>query len=512
MNGAARGFRRGSAGFASQLDAFLHRRLRLCALVLAIATFGVFTNSMLTHYLSGRYRDVGLFDSSRLTLLVCVVVAAGFVIVLSRRTISRGWLLIIDASLVWSAILGCLMYYQVGWKNGPIFVVPILGLFLLARAIFVPCRAVRTFWLSVPAIPAIIGIQLLHGDLYADVNLRYPDSSFGTLVAWNQLVLVLSVGLATVTSRVSFHLRRQVYQATEMGQYHLETKLGEGAMGEVYRARHALMRRPTAVKVIRATLVDDRTITRFEQEVRQTARLTHPNTIAIYDYGRTAEGTFYYAMELLEGEDLKEILLETGPMPPARVVHVLTQACAALTEAHARGLVHRDIKPANLILCERGLEFDVLKVMDFGLVKDTSEHDSGLTAVGEICGSPETMAPEMIRGDAVGPAADIYALGAVGCALLTAKPIFDAKTALAFVNLHLNEAPIAPSARGVEIPEDLERVLLSCLAKDPADRPASADVLRRALLACERMGEWTEDDARAWWQARKQSAAAAQTA
>lgn len=500
-DGAARGFRRGSSGFASQLNGFLHRRLRLCAGVLGAATLLVFANAMITHVASGRSREVGLFDASRLTLLGCVLVAALFVVVLSRKELSTGALLAVDAGLAWGTILGCVMYYQVGWTNGPLFVVPILGLFLLARAIFVPCRARRTFWLSFPAIPAILTVQLMHGDFYSDIDLRNPDSSFGPLLAWNQVVLILSVGLATVTSRVSFQLRRRVYEATQLGQYQLEERIGEGAMGEVYRARHAMMRRPTAVKVMRAGLVDDQTISRFEQEVRQTARLTHPNTIAIYDYGRTPEGTFYYAMELLPGEDLKEIVLKAGPMPPARVIHIMAQACAALTEAHARGLVHRDIKPGNIILCERGLRQDVVKVMDFGLVKDTWASETALPDAGDLCGTPETMAPETIRGREIRPAADIYALGAVGCFLLTGKPIFDAESVPAFVNMHLNEAPIAPSARGVDVPESLERILLSCLAKEPQERPASTAALRAALLTCEGVGTWTEDDATACWRA-----------
>ena len=503
-NGAARGFRRGSSGFASQLNRFLHRRLRLCAGVLGAATLLVFANAMITHVASGRYRAVGLFDASRLTLLGCVLVAALFVAVLSRKQLSMGALLAVDAGLAWGAILGCVMYYQVGWTNGPLFVVPILGLFLLARAIFVPCRARRTLWLSFPAIPAILTVQLMHGDFYADVGLRHPDASFGSLLAWNQVILVLSVGLATVTSKVSFQLRRRVYEATQLGQYQLEDLIGEGSMGEVYRARHAMMRRPTAVKVIRAGMVDEPTIARFEQEVRQTARLTHPNTIAIYDYGRTPEGTFYYAMELLPGEDLKEIVLRSGPMPPARVIHILAQACAALTEAHARGLVHRDIKPGNLILCERGLQHDIIKVMDFGLVKDTREKEPALSDGDGICGTPETLAPETIRGQEVRAAADIYALGVVGCFLLTGKPIFDAESALAFVGLHLNAAPIAPSARGVDVPEGLERLLLDCLAKEPAERPESAAVLRAALLACEVGDAWSEEDASQWWRAWEQ--------
>jgi serine/threonine protein kinase len=274
-------------------------------------------------------------------------------------------------------------------------------------------------------------------------------------------------------------------------------------LGAEGRPRHGLLRRPTAVKLIRAEIVTDKTRKRFEHEVRQTCRISHPNVIAVYDYGHTEDGVFFYAMELLDGEDLGRIVRDTGPMPVARVLHVLVQACDALAEAHAAGLVHRDVKPANIMVTKRGLTFDVVKVMDFGLVKDTATGDVAMTGVGEICGTPETIAPESIRGRAVGPAADIYALGAVGCWLLTGKHVFDAATGLEFVAAHLHKEPIPPSARGVAVPAGLEAALMRCLAKDAADRPASAIELRDALLACGDAGRWTQRDAAAWWASRR---------
>jgi serine/threonine-protein kinase len=190
-------------------------------------------------------------------------------------------------------------------------------------------------------------------------------------------------------------------------------------------------------------------------------------------------------------------------MPAARAIHVLVAACDALAEAHAAGLVHRDVKPGNIMVTQRGLTFDVVKVMDFGLVKDTGGQDVALTGVGEICGTPETIAPESIRGKAVGPAADLYALGAVGCWLLTGKHVFDATTALEYVAAHLHTEPIRPSGRGVAVPADLEDALMRCLAKDPAERPASAVELRDTLLACADAGRWSQADAKAWWAARR---------
>ncbi len=319
------------------------------------------------------------------------------------------------------------------------------------------------------------------------------------MVGWSQVFLVLTVGLATLTSRVNFSLRLKAYEATQLGQYVLEEKLGGGGMGEVYRARHALLRRPTAVKIIRPDLADQNMMLRFEQEVRQTARLTHPNTISVYDFGRTEDGVFYYAMELLDGADLGVILEKTGPMPPSRVIHILVQICGALEEAHEIGLVHRDIKPGNIILCRRGLIPDVAKIMDFGLVKDTRSPDPAVTAAGGVCGSPQTISPEALRGEPVGPPADLYALSAVGCFLLAGRPIFDADTPIEFMMMHLTEEPIMPSTHGVDVSEDLEGLLHQCLEKQPAERPASASALRDALLDCKDSNGWTRQDAEHWW-------------
>jgi len=497
--GTCGSLRRGTTDFESRFNEYLHRRLRLSAWVLGSATLVFCLNSWLTHILTGAYREAGYFDGSRVTLLAAVVVAAVFPLILHRRALSTRVLVSLDAALVWSATLVCLAYYEIGYERAPIFLVPILGLLILGRAVFVPSTATRTLLLSLPAAPALLAIQLFHGEIYTEVGVTGDPRWFVTLVTWNQVVIGLSILLATFASLVNFRLRREAFEATQIGPYVVGKKIGEGAMGEVYRAQHALLRRPTAVKVIRGGMIDDRMLARFEQEVRQTARLTHPNTIQIFDYGRTPEGTFYYAMELLDGEDLREIIERTGPMSSGRVVHVLAQACAALEEAHAIGLVHRDVKASNLILCQRGLEPDVVKVMDFGLVKDTRGDGSSKTGIGETCGTPETMAPETICGREVGPAVDLYALGAVGCYLLTARQVFDAETAIAYIGQHLRARPIPPSARGVDVPADLETLLLRCLAKEPGERPVSAAAMQEDLLACGIAGDWTVADAREWW-------------
>jgi serine/threonine-protein kinase len=281
--------------------------------------------------------------------------------------------------------------------------------------------------------------------------------------------------------------------AQQLGQYVIERKLGQGGMGEVYLARHTLLRRHTALKLLPPERAGSTTVARFEREVRATSRLSHPNTVSIYDYGRTREGIFYYAMEYLEGTDLQRLVREHGALEPARVIHILAQIAGALSEAHQAGLVHRDLKPANVFLCERGGLHDTVKVLDFGLVKETRAAGGlggpviGQTDVNALIGTPAYLAPESIHSPAaVDARSDLYAVGAIGYFLLTGSEVFDGSSVVALCIAHLHEKPQSPSERaGRALPADLERLLLSCLEKDPAQRPASAAELRQALLACD---------------------------
>jgi serine/threonine-protein kinase len=286
-----------------------------------------------------------------------------------------------------------------------------------------------------------------------------------------------------------------VKKAMQLGQYHLESKIGEGGMGAVYRASHTLLRRPTAIKLMRAQTGP--AAARFEREVQLTAGLTHPNTIAVYDYGRTPDGVFYYAMEFLEGISLEDLVREFGPQRPSRVVHVLLQMCGALEEAHNAGLVHRDIKPANVMLTRRGGVHDVVKVLDFGLVKEVEgAGGAGSTSnVGAVLGTPHYMAPEaIVAPSTVDRRADIYAMGATAYALLTGGHVFDGANVLALCSQHLYDAPPKPRAKHPDIPEALETVVLECLEKKPEDRPSSAAALATKLRACG-VTEWTSEDA-----------------
>jgi serine/threonine-protein kinase len=292
-------------------------------------------------------------------------------------------------------------------------------------------------------------------------------------------------------------------QLRELGRYRLTRRLGAGAMGEVYLAEHTLLRRPCAVKLIRPTGVGgEKQVARFEREVQATAALTHPNTVEIYDYGRAEDGTFYYAMEYLPGLNLEQLGEQHGPLPPARVIHLLRQVCGALREAHEVGLIHRDIKPANIIVCSRGGVYDTVKLLDFGLVRaiEPSAEDGKLTQEGAIAGTPEYMSPEQAEGlGGLDGRSDIYSLGAVAYFLLTGRPPFQKATTLQLLFAHVRE-PVKPLTEiRPEVPTDVQAIVLKCLEKDRERRFQDVTALDHALADCQRGESWTDAQAAEWW-------------
>lgn len=331
-----------------------------------------------------------------------------------------------------------------------------------------------------------------------------------TILQWTFWALYCLLGVSAVAififTIVVARLRREAQKASiearQLGQYKLERKLGAGAMGVVYLGHHAMLRRPTAIKLLDVDKVNDSSIQRFEREVQITCQLNHPNTVAIFDYGRTPEGVFYYAMEYLDGINLQSMVEQYGPQSEGRVIRILLQLCGSLFEAHSLGLVHRDIKPANLMLNRRGCESDVLKVLDFGLVKAVDEaKQANMTSSNSLTGTPLYMAPEAIQSpNSVDSRSDLYAVGAVGYFLLTGQPVFAATGLMELCQQHIDAIPVPPSTRlGKIVSPELETALLSCLEKSRSKRPATARDLAHLLLRCPTANDWSLDDADAWW-------------
>jgi serine/threonine protein kinase len=338
-------------------------------------------------------------------------------------------------------------------------------------------------------------------------SLRFEPAQFFFGLVFPYLLVV---GMAYVGARVVYQLGTEVQRARELGSYRLEEKLGEGGMGEVWRARHRLLARPAAIKLIRRSAGGNgqgagsqEAFRRFEREAQVIARLRSPHTVELFDFGIATDGGFYYVMELLDGLDADSLVRRFGSVPPERAIFLLRQICHSLSEAQSCGLVHRDIKPANVFVCRYGEEYDFVKVLDFGIVRavqDSGEVNPLHTRENAVHGTPAFMAPEQAMGKAVDGRADIYATGCVAYWLLTGQCVFTADTVMGVLLQHAQAQPIAPSARTDHpIPSGLEELVLACLAKDPGQRPQSARELSRRLGELEGADAWSHDRAREWW-------------
>src|ERR1017187_6281359 len=298
----------------------------------------------------------------------------------------------------------------------------------------------------------------------------------------------ISSAMAIFGSYRISELHQQAHHARKLGQYQLHRRLGAGGMGEVFLGEHLLLKRTCAIKLIRPEQAGDpKTLARFEREVQSMANLTHWNTVEVYDYGRTADGTFYYVMEYLPGLSLQELVEQQGPLPAGRAIHFLRQICGALREAHSVGLIHRDIKPSNVIVCTRGGVPDVAKLLDFGLVQDISAFTNGddkLTMVGAILGSTNYLSPEQATGKGpIDGRTDIYSVGALAYFLVTGQTPFVRDTAMELIAAHLKDEVQPPRLLRPDLPADLEEVILMCLRKNPDDRFPDAESLDLALAA-----------------------------
>ena len=365
-----------------------------------------------------------------------------------------------------------------------------------------PRRALVTALASVSSVPIVIGLMIVTGF----TSLRVEPALFFIGLVFPYLLVA---GMAYVGARVVYQLGTEVKRARELGSYRLEEKLGEGGMGEVWRARHRMLARPAAIKLIRRTEgngragVSEEAARRFEREAQVIARLRSPHTVELFDFGRAEDGAFYYVMELLDGLDADSLVRRFGPTPPERAIYLLRQVCHSLSEAQSCGLVHRDIKPANIFLCHYGEEYDFVKVLDFGIVgsaRNAADPTAVHTAEQTVRGTPAFIAPEQAMGTEVDGRADIYATGCLAYWLLTGQLVFTAETPMALLMHHAKTMPAPPSTRTDRpIPRALDELVLSCLAKVPGDRPQTARELSLRLAELDRASPWTQDQASNWW-------------
>jgi serine/threonine-protein kinase len=442
----------------------------LLALVVAVLCF---SRVRLTP-LAVKAIELGLFGG--LTVLLCLTQYF-----LNLELIARGHL------------LGAVSYT----KNGIIQ----LSVLMVLYGMLIPntAKSAATVVLSMAlALATTFAILVGHeatGPIYDQLNRAEPLA--------DDLVYILAVAsLSIYGAHILNGLRTELHGARKFGQYQLGEKIGTGGMGEVFLAEHQLLKRPCALKLIRRTSNSDPVaLARFEREVRSAARLSHPNTVGIYDYGHTDDGTFYYVMEYLPGLSLEELVGRFGPLPAGRLIHLLRQVCAGLAEAHGLGLVHRDLKPANVFVALRGGEYDVSKVLDFGLVKLAHDPDAPhLTGEQTVSGTPFYMSPEQAKGAPdLDHRTDIYSLGAVAYYALSGQPPFTGDSAMSVMIAHARDPVVPLSQLRADVPADLNEVVLKCLSKNPADRFQDVKSLSAALARCAAHADWDDTSAEAWW-------------
>jgi serine/threonine-protein kinase len=469
--------------------AYLQERLALYAKLVLLSIAADLT---LLNVMYRRHVEIKPRNADSITLAGCVGLAILAILwrVMTRFTVPRAWLHRID--LFMATGIGCFLaagaFFADDLRPASYTALTLAYGLVFTRALVVPTAGVRTAITTtltfVPLMGSAVGLAIIRKQEVP------PDAFIGGAFVF----AVVAVILVTTGSQIIYGLRQKYSEAMQLGQYTLDQRIDEGGMGAVYRAQHALLRRPTAIKLLRPDRVGAENLERFQREVQHMSELTHPNTVAVFDYGHNQDGVFYYAMEYLDGINLEQLVTQHGAQPPARVEAVLAQVCSALTEAHGRGLTHRDIKPANIILCERGGMPDVVKLVDFGLVKELTATTGGASQ--QILGTPAYLAPEAVTDPTmVGTPADIYAVGAVGYFLLTGRRVFEGKTA---VDLCVQHVTATPPPLPESVPAELAALILRCLAKAPTDRPTAREMVRTLQPPAPADG-WSEDDARAWW-------------
>ncbi len=450
---------------------------------------------------------------------IVTAIFAGIAILLSARKFSLAWLWRIE--LFMTVLLAALIVVYEGRAIiGPFVqvdriraekvmknVILLVSLLMLVDAIYVPKgwrrAAIVSSSLAVLPMAILAGAYLLRPELVRWVSEPREDGNKPLAVFGMDTVFLLTLAaISSFAAQTISRLRSQVAEARRFGQYRLRERIGAGGMGEVFLAEHELLKRPCAVKLIRPEVVlRAGTIERFEREVRINATLSHPNTVEIFDYGRTEDGTYYYVMEYLPGMSLGELVERYGPLPLGRTVYLLRQVALALQEAHEAGLIHRDIKPSNIFAARRGGMDDVAKVLDFGLVRPVATSLSPHTSdEGQILGTPLYMSPEQASNSRpLDARSDIYSLGAVAYYLLTGRPPFDVPNAIEAIIAHARDPVVPVSKIRDDVPADLDGVVLRCLAKDPEGRFPDAESVEIALGRCTCASSWDKALARRWW-------------
>ncbi len=504
------------ASFANEVESLRRRRLAATAAFLA-GNYGLVTTWIFLSNNSGTLTVDGGRFSIRMMLcalrcVIAAVVAVGMVRWIpetrrATRAVEYALFLGITLSYMASEYFVGLDLLRRGPSSIPIFlafdkniVIELLVLMIIYGTLIPNRASIAARMLVLMFVgPVAVRYLLLH---HSDLGQVHEELMRAEDLLVNPMFQAIGMAMAIHGSFLTNGLRTELHRARKLGQYRLIRKLGEGGMGEVYLAEHQLLKRPCALKRIKSDAGSDPIVlARFEREVQSAARLAHPNIVEIYDYGRADDGTFYYVMEYLRGLSLLELVRKAGPLPPGRAIYLFRQVCSGLAEAHALGLVHRDMKPANVLVAVRGGESDVAKILDFGIVKLMQDPEAASLTIDEsVRGTPMYMAPEQATGDrSLDARADIYALGAMMYFTLTGRPPFEGGGPIAVMMAHLRQSVIPPSQLRHDLPDDLEQIILRCLAKDPANRFPTVNALGEALAACHSASEWGPNRAGAWW-------------
>jgi len=409
--------------------------------------------------------------------------------------------------------VGSALVAMIAVPSGGLVTRSMQGVMLLAivRATYVPSRWSRALLMSMPTVLAFPATMALAATWDPHVRAQWTNREDLNVFLYDFLFVFAGTVMGSIGSHILYTARRQVWEARKLGHYRLKARIGGGGMGDVWLARHDPLDRPVALKVLREGAArDEGAVRRFVREARAASRLRHPNTIRVFDFGASDDGVFYIAMELLDGLDLETIVANGGPVTNARAIRFARQICGSLAEAHELGIVHRDVKPANLFVTQIGDEFDFVKVLDFGVAHVAREQtiapkashppgDGDGAADGDVVGTPAYLSPEMVTGDAVDARSDLYSLGAVLYFMVTGSPLFPNKSFRETLLAHAMHDPLPPSARTDDVAPDLERVILKCLAKQPAFRYQTAREVDAALAACVDASKWNNDAARSYW-------------